>query len=79
MQMNFGSIAPVFLFTALILTEFFMKTISKNYLQNQNIFLFFFGVLIFRMPFSDEILVFVFLIIIVKTLEKIELFFKKSL
>lgn len=76
-HMNFGYFGPIFLLPILLFTEYFIKSISNKYLMENDIFLFFFGVLLFRMPFSDEILVFIFLIILAKVCQKIELYVKK--
>ena len=76
-HMNFGYFGPIFLLPILLLTEYFIKSISNKYLMENDIFLFFFGILLFRMPFSDEILVFIFLIILANVCQKTESYVKK--
>lgn len=62
--MNFYLFGIIILPILLILLDYFFSRLLKNFGKIQNIILFIFGILIFRMPFSDEFLVFIFLWII---------------
>lgn len=66
MQMNFSLFGMIILPILLWFCEKGLTTFLRNYSQLSGILLFFFGILIFRMPFSDELLVFVFVIVILK-------------
>jgi hypothetical protein len=73
MFMNFWYFGIILLPVLLYYTDILLtKTLSK-YGAMSNIVMFLFGILIFRMPFSDEFLVFVFLVIILKAFN----YFKK--
>lgn len=67
MYMNFYLIGILILpFFLWIIDNLLSYTINK-YGEISNVLMFVFGILIFRMPFSDELLVFVFCAIIIKT------------
>lgn len=59
MFMNFSYFGIILLPLFLLLTEYSMKYLFRNYSKISNTLLFFLGLMIFRMPFSDSILVFV--------------------
>ena len=64
--MNFYFFGVIILpFLLLFLDYLFTKSL-KNFGKISGIILFIIGILIFRMPFSDELLVFVFLFVILK-------------
>ncbi|MFK5971665.1 MAG: O-antigen polymerase, partial [Flavobacteriaceae bacterium] len=62
MQMNFSFLGMFLLPVLLWTSERIFLFSLKGYSSISGIILFFFGLLIFRMPFSDEFLVFVFLV-----------------
>lgn len=64
MYMNFSLLGIIILPIVLWFTEGFITKSLRSYGSISNIVGFFFGLLFFRMPFSDEILVFVFLVLI---------------
>lgn len=66
MQMNFAFLGMFLLPILLWLSEGIFKWFLLGYSSISGIVLFFFGLLIFRMPYSDEFLVFVFLIVILR-------------
>lgn len=63
--MNFALIGLMFLPFILIFLEKMMNLMMLNNIFN-NVILFILGILFFRMPFSDELLVFIFLVLILK-------------
>ncbi|APD06079.1 hypothetical protein UJ101_00538 [Flavobacteriaceae bacterium UJ101] len=65
MYMNFALIGLMFLPFILIFLEKMMNLMMLNNIFN-NVILFILGILFFRMPFSDELLVFIFLVLILK-------------
>ncbi|WP_237230277.1 O-antigen polymerase [Flaviramulus multivorans] len=73
MYMNFYLFGIIILPILLWYTDVLLTNALKSYGLMSNIVMFFFGILIFRMPFSDEFLVFVFLVIILKAFH----YFKK--
>lgn len=64
MYMNFSIFGIVLLPVFLWFTEGLLTKYLKNYGSILSIIGFFFGILFFRMPYSDELLVFVFLVFI---------------
>ena len=64
MYMNFSLLGIIILPIVLWFTEGFITKSLRSYGSISNIVGFFFGLLFFRMPFSDEFLVFVFLVLI---------------
>ena len=64
MHMNFSMSGVIILPIVLWFTEGFITKNLMSYGSISNIVGFFFGILFFRMPFSDELLVFVFLVLI---------------
>ena len=64
MFMNFSVYGIIILPIVLWFTEGFITKSLSSYGSISNIVGFFFGILFFRMPFSDEILVFLFLLLI---------------
>ena len=64
MYMNFSIYGIVILPIILWFTEGFLTKSLRHYGSISNIVGFFFGILFFRMPYSDELLVFVFLVLI---------------
>lgn len=68
MFMNFSYFGMLFLPVFLWLTNGLLSYGLRTYSSISGIIMFFFGILFFRMPFSDEFLVFVFLVIILKSL-----------
>lgn len=64
MFMNFSIFGIVLLPLVLWLTEGLLTKYLKNYGSISGIVGFFFGILFFRMPYSDELLIFVFLFLI---------------
>lgn len=66
MQMNFSFLGFFLLPILLWLSEGIIKKFLVGYSSISGIVLFFFGILIFRMPYSDEFLVFVFLVLILR-------------
>ena len=64
MYMNFSLLGIIFLPIVLWFTEGLITKYLRFYGSITNIVGFFFGILFFRMPFSDELLVFVFLVLI---------------
>ena len=64
MHMNFSLFGILLLPILLWSSEWFLSGCLKNYPKIFGVVLFFFGLLMFRMPYSDELLVFVFLILI---------------
>ncbi|MEM1001341.1 MAG: hypothetical protein AAGH46_01695 [Bacteroidota bacterium] len=64
MHMNFSYLGIVLLPLLLWFTERVLKRMLPGYHYFGNILLFFFGILMFRMPYSDEFLVFVFVVLI---------------
>ena len=66
MFMNFSYFGIVLLPLFLILTEYFLKVLFKNFHPYTRILLFFIGLMIFRMPYSDTILVALFIFMILR-------------
>lgn len=66
MYMNFYLFGIVLLPIFLWYTDVLLTKALQNYGIMANVVMFFFGILIFRMPFSDEFLVFVFLVLILR-------------
>ena len=64
MYMNFSLLGIIMLPIVLWFTEGVITKHLRSYGSITNIVGFFFGILFFRMPFSDELLVFVFLVLI---------------
>lgn len=64
MYMNFYLFGVIILPVSLLLMDYFFTKLLKNFGAISGVILFIFGILIFRMPFSDELLVFIFLWII---------------
>jgi len=64
--MNFYLLGMIILPFLLWYTDVILTKALNGYGAISNIVMFFFGILIFRMPFSDEFLVFVFLVLILK-------------
>ena len=64
MYMNFYLFGIILTPIFLLIMDYFFTKLLKNFGAISGIILFIFGVLIFRMPFSDEFLVFIFLWII---------------
>lgn len=64
MFMNFSLLGIIILPIVLWFTEGFITKRLRTYGSISNIVGFFFGILFFRMPFSDEFLVFIFLLLI---------------
>lgn len=73
MYMNFYFFGIIFLPIFLWYTDILLSKTLKKYGKMSDVVMFFFGILIFRMPFSDEFLVFVFLLIILRAFN----YFKK--
>jgi hypothetical protein len=73
MYMNFYLFGIIILPIFLWYTDVLLTNTLKKYGTMSNVVMFFFGILIFRMPFSDEVLVFIFLIVILRAFN----FFKK--
>ncbi len=77
MHMNFSYFGIILLPILLMFTESIITRFSKKNLF-YGLLSFFFGMLIFRMPYSDEMLVFIFLVVIVYlTNKKMKLVFRK--
>ncbi len=75
--MNFSYFGIILLPILLMFTESIITRFSKKNLF-YGLLSFFFGMLIFRMPYSDEMLVFIFLVVIVYlTNKKMKLVFRK--
>lgn len=64
--MNFYLLGIIILPFLLWYTDVTLTKALNGYGTISNIVMFFFGILIFRMPFSDEFLVFIFLVLILK-------------
>ena len=64
MYMNFYLFGLLLLPVFLLIVDYFFTNLLRNFGSISGIILFIFGILIFRMPFSDEFLVFIFLWII---------------
>jgi len=73
MYMNFYLFGIIILPIVLWYTDVLLTNTLKGYGAMTNVVMFFFGILIFRMPFSDEFLVFVFLLAILRVFN----YFKK--
>tara|TARA_R110002096_G_scaffold436018_1_gene665122 strand:- start:1393 stop:2691 length:1299 start_codon:yes stop_codon:yes gene_type:complete len=66
MYMNFYLFGIIILPIFLWYTDVLLTNTLKSYGTMSNVVMFFFGILIFRMPFSDELLVFAFLVLILR-------------
>ncbi|WMI68928.1 O-antigen polymerase [Mangrovimonas sp. YM274] len=64
MNMNFSLLGIILLPIVIWFTEGFLTKSLRNFNSIVNIVGFIFGILFFRMPFSDDILIFVFLVLI---------------